>query len=280
HSQLEAYAELVATLSKGLTTYVNETKNDIEISEVLEFLSTLPLHQANLLKEGETFAYDTTQSATEPLEIEQEDQNNQGNITSIVELAKNILKPDPSTFPSQGIIGNVVKGITKIFAEPKETISYADGDMPNPYAKFEAAVNSNDNAEMQEQFLDIVRTTMSFNKYGLLENMVETGLIRLIVDRGLIQTEFFMELKERSSEFTANSFKHKVKTKEKRRRINKRGLFHLFKRKRKVVSKDKTLTLSKSRNSTSNSTSGTAQMKAKVEIHFSTDYKPLLLDQS
>lgn len=268
HSQVEAYAELVSTLSQGLSTYINETANDVQVSEVLDFINNLPLKQAGLLGEEATVVYSEPNNTNDPLLSVTENGSSEDFATSI---ANKIF--DPGNV-STGV-KEVITSIRTLIEKPKEVETQL---VESPYTKFSEA-NANVRTK-DEAFMDIIRTVISFNKYGLLENMVETGLLRLVVDAGLIQTEFDMELTESFSDKDSSSFRQRTKELEKSRGGFRSGLIaslYFKKNLHRAVKKKKVLTVSKRKRSTSNDTSGSAQMKAKVEIHFSTDYKPLLL---
>lgn len=273
HSQVEAYAELVSTLSRGLSTYINETVNDVQIAEVLDFINVLPLQQAGFLEEGQTIVYSepTDGNDNSPL-LSITENGNGGNVDFSTNIANKIFNPgDVSTG-----IGEIITNIKTLLEKPKEVETRL---IENPYAKF---FQSGANARTKDEaFMDIVRTVIAFNKYGLLENMVETGLLRMIMDAGSCIVEFDMELTESYSDKKLSSFRQRTKELEKNRSGVRPGLITSLFHKRNLqrgVKKRKVLTVSKRKRTTSSNTSGSAQMKAKVEIHFSTDYKPLLLN--
>lgn len=283
HSQIEAYAELVGTISKGLTTYINDTKSEITPLQLLEFVSKLPLKQAEALSGEEYIAYNDEDPTVPPLTVMQPsatpgapDEPVQGKAFS--QVLKNIFNP-ASTIGSG--VKQTIEGVKSIFSEP---IDKDRMESFPAYEKFQQSILLNDEQTIQDDFMQLARSVISYNKFGLLENMVETGLLRLVVDRGLIQTEFNMELTESYSDSSTNSYKNRVTTKDKSRSRDSsgRGITRILGRRSSEVakSKRKTLTVTKQKNSNSNDTSGTAQLKAKVEIHFSTDYKPLLTDRS
>lgn len=273
HSQVEAYAELVSTLSRGLSTYINETVNDVQIAEVLDFINTLPLQQAGLLEEGQTVIYSEPTGNTDRSAMLTVPENANGSaLIFSQDIANHILNPSNDNAG----IEEIITSIKSLIEKPKEVETRL---IENPYTKF--SQSGADARTKDEAFMDIVRTVISYNKYGLLGNMVETGLLRLVVDAGLIQTEFDMELTESYADKDFSSFRKRTKELDKNRSGARPGLVRsLFHKKnlQRGVSKRKVLTVGKRKRLTTNNASGRAQMKAKVEIHFSTDYKPLLLN--
>ncbi len=285
HSQMLAYQEMVSILSQGLTTYINETKDDLSGEEVMEFLNGLSLEKAGLIKEGDTLVYDETTTGTDSVLTVQEAPDASGVSPapkSFATVASQIVKPvNNAAGTVTSIIPSVVSGIKDVLMTADEVsgLPRATG-VESPYEKFESASAINRDKELA--FLDLIKMTISRNKFSILENMVETGLLRLVVDRGFIQTDFRMELSESLKDREKTSFKHKVKTKDKTKTKSPRarGILSLFDRRPRVKNKNsqKTLTVSKRRTSTTEKNSGTVSMGAKIELQFSTDYKPLILD--
>jgi hypothetical protein len=280
HSQMLAYQEMVSVLSQGLSTYINETKDDVSGEEVMEFLAGLSLEKAGLLEPEQSLVYDEEAAAGTPvLGIETPVAGGSPTIASFTNVAEEIVKP-PITTTFVNLIPSVVTGIKDVMITADEVSGLPKPDAAlDPYAKFDAAAAGR---EKELAFLDLIKLTISRNKYSLLENMVETGLLRLVVDRGLIQTDFRMELSESYVDKEKTSFKHRVRTKDKTktRSPRARGILSLFDRRPREKSKNtqKTLTVSKRKTSTTEKNNGTVSMGAKIELQFSTDYKPLILD--
>ncbi|MEM8585900.1 MAG: hypothetical protein AAGF87_16605 [Bacteroidota bacterium] len=283
HSQIQAYAELVGTLSKGLTAYINETKNEVSPVEILQFLSSLPLEQAGLLEPGQYIEYSNPDdNSNEPQLVLMKD--SEGPEESATEVDDGLQKLVKKIFSPVDTAGNLIKslvnGVKNIFSEPVRT-NQIPVEEYNTYTELVKGYESGGTppASPQTLFLELIKQTISYNKYGLLENMVETGLMRLVVDKGLITTEFVMQMSESHSNSDQYKYKNRIKTNEKDRSVNvsRFGIAKIFGRRNREVSrrKQKTLTVTTSNRSQSNNTSGFAQMKARVEIHFSTDYKPL-----
>lgn len=276
HSQVEAYAELVGTLSQGLTTYINETNNDIQISEILDFITNLPLEQAGLLEVGQQLTHNGDDTNSDPVLGVAPIDNASATPVSFATQIQEIVSPNNS----DSAIVQILNGIKEVLFKPE---GQDDNIMGNPYQKLTDAITANNNQGIESAFLDIVRTVLSYNKYGMLQQMVETGLLRMVIDKGLIRTDFNMEFTESYSDEASSKQRNRYRTVTKDRVLPSPGLArNLFQRKyhQMRVAKQKVLTVTKRKNSQSNDTSGTVQMGALVEIHFSTDYKPLLLDNT
>ncbi len=129
--QAESYIELLGAVSKTLTTYINDTKDDIGGAEILEFLaSVLPPtdaeHPTKLVKDSELKATDAATLNT-------------------------ALTVPGDTAPA-------VQSSTSLTQEQIDAIT------------------------------ELVARRLAANKYTLLKEMVKLGILRLVVEKGVIET--------------------------------------------------------------------------------------------
>jgi len=267
HSQMEAYAEFVNTLSQGLTTYINETNNDVSIAEVLNFVQNLPLVPAGVIDEGDIISYNPNAGEDTPaIEVKRVDGSASNRVSDFLADVAGVILPNPGGDGGNSIIG----GIQELIGKPKELESQLH---QNP---FQAFGNSSDGSKEKENaFIDVIRTVISYNKYGSLERFVDKGVLQMVVNAGTVETTFDMELKESYQDRSSNSFRQRDRTVNKDRYVKRRGLIgsiFLGKKMKRDVKNRRVLTVTKRRSSVSNSTSGKAQIGATVRIDFSTVY--------
>ena len=135
--QTESYIELVGAVSKTLTTYINDTKDDISGAEILEFLATV------------------------------------------------LPPPDPpTTVAPAGTPTNVVKGQT---LQPGEATKLNTAlTVPGETAPSVPLVALTD--DTVKEIAGLVARRLAANKYTLLKEMVKMGILRLVVEKGVIET--------------------------------------------------------------------------------------------
>lgn len=131
--QMESYTELLTAVSKDLTTYINETQDDIDGAQLLQFL-------AQVLPAGED---DDEEEATR------------------VHVGS-----DLSTEESE----QLAEAVT---VEGEDTPSLPSGTLDE---------------DGVQQILDAVARRLAANRFALLTQLVRQGLLRLVVERGTIET--------------------------------------------------------------------------------------------
>lgn len=131
--QMESYTELLTAVSKDLTTYINETQDDIDGAQLLQFL-------AQVLPAGED---------------DDEDEDTRVHVGS-----------DLSTEESDKLAEAVTVEGEDAPSLPSDTLD-EDG---------------------VQQILDAVARRLAANRFELLTQLVRQGLLRLVVERGTIET--------------------------------------------------------------------------------------------
>ncbi len=121
-----------------------------------------------------------------------------------------------------------------------------------------------------EQLLDAVRIRLAANKYAALEKMAQMGMLRLVVENGLIETKLFFSART----YESDSSKATQYTKKKTSAGARVGGFMSFvaggASARKSTLK---VTTGEQKSYSSNSTYG--NIMGKVQLNFKTDYMPL-----
>lgn len=291
--QTEAYLDFIKVLSKDLTTYINDTIDDINPNEVLNFLDTLELEKFKLLgHESEGYHLDID-DANQIIELDT--QGNQVKRNDTGDVVKTGGKPFMERFTG-GLFGTIAGIGQKIPGLLKDSGLITNLDFDNALDTIETIINPKPNADktantitypqkaedkqkISDNLFKSIAIRVAKNKYDFLQTMVETGLLRTIVEGGYIKTGFVLDFQESDSYRYSFSEKEKdrSKTKENIREKQKIGFLPFFKRKKKRRFKQKHTHFKVTKTKVNNREQVRAQVNfnAEVKIDFKTDYKPL-----
>lgn len=145
--QVESYTALVEQVSKTLTVYVNDTKDDIGGEEVLKFLEAVLPAAAN--EENDSKAFKGAELTSDEA----------AKLTKAVEVPEEILPPNPDSTP----------------------------DNPLPPIQPSIPANTALTGSQWTELLNAVAQRIAVNKYTLLQEMVRQGMLRLVVTNGVIE---------------------------------------------------------------------------------------------
>lgn len=292
-TQTENYLELVKELTKPLTTFVNETKLEIAGEEVLEYLGALPPFQ----KQDGSPVTDASSTTGQPLQLQSNSEVAPSDINAVnaqftnPDMISSLMKnagtsPLTSTLLKDGL-GLVDKLVTNATDNKKKDIfpleshpdfydssaldSYIDDEQPAPVAIADASL---------AKLYDSVAELIAANKYSLLQELVKLGVIRNVVQDGVIRSGLTFHTYERLSESSAQYESHKdsVKTKFKDRHPRYGGIIGLIRG--RSISKTKRRT-NELRVSTASSADSAVRgtnitITGEIEIRFKTDYLPVV----
>jgi len=243
--QIETYMELVNGVQKGLESYINNTADDIDDEEILNYLHALP----ELLVEDSS---DTTNTYDNLIDAA----STSSGMVAIADTALNAL--------SQNL---TIPGVY----EP----SFAN----NSEATTEPTTVSS------QEIFDAVAKKIAAGRFESLETMVKMGLLRTVVDHGEIESRLTFQIRTRHVEDVRLKDKTKIKDKhiEKFKTKNKVKtglLFNLFgkaKHKKTSQSMDKNTTVNiKTLSEHDRDVSGSSvKFYSRVKLTFKTDYFPL-----
>lgn len=213
--QTESYIELVGAVSKTLTTYINDTKDDISGAEILEFLATvLPDDSAKGTKVAEGSTLTNTEVAT---------------------LATALTVPGETA--------------------PTVTAS-------TPLTQLEV-----------DTITGLVARRLAANKYALLQEMVKMGILRLVVEKGVIETRLTFSTyvssfyQKNSSSYNSKDFTISAQAKT-GKAISKWV-------KASASTKFTSVSVRTSNESQRDISGSSVNIFGRVEITFKTDYQPL-----
>jgi len=214
--QTEAYIDLVTQVSKTLTQFINDTKDDISGEMILQFLAKVAPDPADpagtKVKEGGDLT--TEEAAT---------------VTSAVAIPGEAANP---TIPS----GTIDK----------------------------AGYNA---------ILDAVARRIAADKYSLLKEMVKMGVLRLVVENGIIETRLtfttygstFYQKQTTNYHRDAFSFRAKART----------GSFVSLWAKASASTSYSSVNINTAKETNRDISGSRVQIYGRVEINFKTDYQPM-----
>lgn len=277
--QLEAYTDMVGILSFNLSEYINNTANEISDDQVLDYLEELPLNAAGVLAEGTSLGLEyvtPTGAGTEARRLVELDAQGNQTTTSATSLIQSIGSAITGVLGSTGGTGGIVANAVGAIGN---AISLPSSSNIDSLAPITAEMNGGNGVNnLNTLIFKAVSQRIASNKYALLQNMVEMGLIRLVIDRGIIETRLDMSFREVDKFSRKESNKIKDRTKSKTKVKSKNSFqFFLFRNKNKEKAKTKHvhLEVNKTKEKQSLTNEGSVNTRALVRIEFSSDYKKL-----
>ena len=298
--QTEGYINLVKEVSMSLTEYINNTKDEVSPLEILDRLDELPLIEFN----------SGTTSAPAPADLA-------GLLASELEAAEgtppsapsdDMRKAPPSALNSlnkqlniPGIIDSGAGAIVDITGAISAAASTAKTANDQAFLTALGAVmegnnlvsydpvsfDSLDGSDLAKilpgdiamgKIYDSIAANISANKYGLLQEMIKLGMVRIVIDKGLIETAMTFESVTTEVTETSKELQNTDKTKVKFKRKQRRGVFaRIFKGKdkRKSMSKKRTVNVSTYKERHLNSQTERGSLMGRSVIHWHTDYVPV-----
>lgn len=252
--QMEEYAAFVNSLTQDLSTYINNTQDNVSFDQISDFVLNYELP-----------AIDNTALTT----------------------ALNLLQPPTATTPAPTNAGTapattdtwwggLINGLAPAVAGLVDKIND-----PSEVAGL-TALNNYNNQVLQgvaaaqrampkyEEIRNAIAALVTSNKYSLLQTMARQGMMRLVVTEGEIETKITFSTWNNSTTTSSvdNRVKDRTKTKE------KRGIFgQIFKGRDKTKSRVLTVNTAKSYQRDSSGTK--VDIFGRVLVKFKTDYAPL-----
>jgi len=222
--QTETYMELVKQLAKDLTTYINDTKDDVGGEMILQFLGTV-LNSDNAKENPSDPPVDPA---------------------TVVKTEGGTLTPKQAT------------AINKAVRIDNTTQEISEGSVDA--LKFKA-------------ILDAVASRIAADKYMMLKEMVKMGVLRIVVEHGIIETRLTINT-SKSSYHTTNASNYHRDSFEFRAAARTGGFLSRWV-KASASTSYSNLNINTS-NKTDRDVSGSqVQIYGYVRIDFKTDYQPL-----
>lgn len=255
--QMEEFADFTASLTQDLSTYINNTQDNVTFDQIAEFITNYDLPELPDLKILE-------------------DQLKK------LELPKDNEKPKIGT--TNGIEkwwGGLINALAPVVSDLVSKI-----DDPSEHIGLEKFKDYNDSviqgvnitASKIPSFKEIhgsIAALIASNKYGLLQNMAKQGMMRLVVTEGEIETKITFSTWNSSSRGNESGYKRRAMVANKMKQKSSGGILGLFRKKKKNKHRNRTVTVNTAK-SYQRDTSGTrVDIFGRVLIRFKTDYAPL-----
>lgn len=244
--QVEEYAEFVQTLTQDLSSYINNTNDGVTFDEISDFVLKYEL----------------------PTVSETDLENILNNLES-PSTNPPVSSGNPATTDSWwgGLMNALAPAVDSLVDKIPDPSQHADLQALSAYNNAVTSVMPN-----YQQIHDAIASLISSNKYSVLQNMAQQGMMRLVVTEGEIETRItFSTWQERESTLET---KNKARARDASRTRLRKGALGAFKKaKRNERSRQVTVNTAKSYQ---RDTSGTkVDIFGRVLIRFKTDYAPL-----
>lgn len=243
--QVEEYAEFVQTLTQDLSTYINNTNDGVSFDEISDFVLKYDLPAVSDTElESVLDALESPSSSSPVSSTPATTDTWWGGLMNALAPAVDSLVdkiPDPSLHADLEALSAYNNGVTST--------------MPN-----------------YQQIYSAIASLISSNKYSVLQNMAQQGMMRLVVTEGEIETKItFSTWQEQENTYET---RNKTKVRQKSKLKLRKGALGAYKKaKRSEKRRQVTVNTAKSYH---RDTSGTkVDIFGRVLIRFKTDYAPL-----
>ena len=291
--QTESYIALVQEMTKSLSVYINETVDTIDNTEIQGYLAALPPFS----NADGTPVLNQAGSGTPPVTLTAGETVNPAGLNALGQqftsgqLVETIVSAAGATGLTSlvkdalGKVSQMVTGLPSstqaatqaaVFPIPGNTTYYSP-------AAFEAAFPPATEILIDQaaiaKIYDSVAEVIASNKYALLQEMVKLGVLRLVVERGVIRTALSFTTWENESKSASSYDHHKAAVSERHVERNRRAGGIIGMMRARTMSRDRTKTrdlrVETTRESSSSSQGTNIVITGGVEIYFKTDYLPV-----
>ena len=255
--QMEEYAAFVSSLTDDLSTYINNTKDDVSFDQISEFV----------------LAYDLP----EP------------DATAITEHLDKLQPPSAPGAPTAadkpavddkwwgGLINALAPVATGLVDKINDPSEMQGLDALNKYNEkvLEGAEAIADHLPTYNEINDAIASLIASNKYGLLQTIAKQGVMRLVVTEGEIETKITFSTWNNSTSGSSSGYNQKAKVKTKAKDVRGGGIIGIFRSKRKRKNVSRTVTVNTAKSYQRDSSGTKVDIFGRVLIKFKTDYAPL-----
>ena len=293
--QTESYIALVQEVSKSLSVYINETVDTIDNTEIQGYLAALPpftnadgtpvTNQAGsggpvTLAVGE----EVTPAGLNAL-------NQQFTSSSVLETIINAagatgvtsLIKDALGKVSEKMMGQNQTVLDAVYPIPGNTTYYSPAAFESAFPPGSGSGGTDPVFAIDQvaiaKIYDSVAEVIAGNKYALLQEMVKLGVLRLVVERGVIRTALSFTTWETEQKSASSYDHHKTVVTDRKVDRNRRagGIVGLMRSRTMAKERSKTrdLRVATSQESSSSSQGTNIVITGGVEIYFKTDYLPV-----
>jgi hypothetical protein len=269
-SQMEEYSKFVNSLTQDLSTYINNTQDNVSFSEISDFLLSYQLPKiddtllSSILDKIQT--QDTSAIATPAL--------------------PNATQPATAETWWGGLInalGPIVHGLVDKINDPTKIAGLHELAAANSQiaATNGAIISAGTQVALSYKNINnAVAALIASNKYGLLQTMSKQGVMRLVVTEGEIETKISFSTwntSESGSESTHVDNTREVQSYNSLR-MRGGGIMGIFRGKRSLEtnhSRTRSITVNTAKSYQRDSSGTKVDIFGRVLIKFKTDYAPL-----
>jgi hypothetical protein len=253
--QMEAYVDFMSSISQDLSTYINNTIDNVSFSEISDFILKYDLPQ---------LSDENLKNVLDALEAGQVTPDEGEPLTAPA------IGTDPAVASTdkwwQGLLNTLGPAVANLADKVKDANLAAKLNSVANYSTAVAGVVPN-YSNIQASIASLILS----NKYGLLQNISKQGMMRLVVTEGEIESKITFSTWNNSESGKESTYSQKDKEKEKN--VAKAGLIGLFNKKYKNV--QRTVTVNTAKSYQRDSSGSKVDIFGRVLIKFKTDYAPL-----
>lgn len=251
--QMEEYANFVNSLTQDLSTYINNTQDNVTFDQISDFVLNYEL--PNVDATALTTALNQLQPPASP-------------------AAAPPAGAPPATTDTWwgGLINGLAPAVAGLVDKVKDPSEIAGLEALNTYNNqvMNGVAMASRTIPSYVEIRNAIAALITSNKYGLLQTMAKQGMMRLVVTEGEIETKITFSTWNTTSSGSSTDDKVKDKTKT----VDRRGVFgQIFKGRDKTRSRTVTVNTAKSYQRDSSGTK--VDIFGRVLIKFKTDYAPL-----
>jgi len=244
--QMESYVSFISSISQDLSTYINNTVDNVTFAEVSDFVQN---YQLPKLTETELTAVMNAFSA--------------GDGAPTPSVATNAAAPDKWWMGLINTLGPVVGDLVDKIKDPNLAASLKAIDDYNTHVSDTVP----DYSDIQASVASLIAS----NKYALLQNISKQGMMRLVVTEGEIETKITFSTWNNSESGNESSYSQKEVDKSKN--VVSARFLPFFKKYNK--NKTRTVTVNTAKSYQRDSSGSKVDIFGRVLIKFKTDYAPL-----
>lgn len=287
--QTESYIELVKEMTKSLTVYINETVNEIPPTEIAGYLGSLPPFTTSTGQPVVNTVDGTPASLSDGETVNAGDLNTINQSMTSGDLVNSIVNAANATGvtglikDALGKVGELMGGKTdeekaKVYPIPGNTTYYSPTEFATLFPEGSSSTANIDKVAVAKLY-DSVAEVIASNKYALLQEMVKLGIMRLVVEKGVIRTALTFTTWENQSETASQSEKYESKVRDVyvQKTPRRPGIIGMIRARpiERHRTKTRDLHVSTSDSSSSSNQGTNIVITGGVEIYFRTDYLPV-----
>lgn len=259
--QMEEYSNFVNSLTQDLSTYINNTQDNVSFDQITEFLTNyeLPIPPDPDNEPLESLIANLTPPTNESPNDEFEN------------------SPSSSETWWGGVINALAPAVTGLvdkINDPNQK-NYLNSLTNYNQAILNEVENPNEYLPTYKEIHNSIAALIVSNKYGLLQTMAKQGVMRLVVTEGEIETKLTFSTWNNSSRGYETGYKQKDKNRIKSKKVTGGGIIGIFRSKKKRKNVRRTVTVNTAKSYQRDSSGTRVDIFSRVVIRFKTDYAPL-----